>query len=155
MTIQQIIEEELLLLRADIIAASEARGQRASGETYAQIVVEDVSETGGKLAGPEYVGVLARGRKPGRVPRDFARIIKEWAGYKGISFGSEAEFNRWANAVAWKIRREGTALWRDAGQFGESDDVFNAPIEAFTNRLRDRIGSFYMTEISNAIDIWQ
>lgn len=156
MTQEDIIREELEQLRSDIIEASRAAGQEASGDTYAQIAVENVTALGGVLSGPGYIEVLARGRRPGKVPYDFVRIIKTWAGYKGISFSSEAEFDRWANAVAWKIRKEGTSLWQDAGSMGLEQDIFYTPIQNFIARISDRLSAFYQTEIIKQIDnLWQ
>lgn len=156
MTIERIIWEELEQLRRHIIEASRKAGQEASGETYAAIAVEAVSASGGQLTGPGYIGVLARGRRPGKVPYNFAAIIKEWAAYKGISFGSEEEFDRWANAVAWKIRREGTTLWQDAGSMGLEQDIFYTPIRNFTARISQRLAGFYQTQIVKQIDnLWQ
>ena len=156
MTTEQIIREELEQLRKDIIETSRAAGQEASGETYRKIAAEDVTSTSGKLTGPGYIGVLARGRRPGKIPYNFAAIIKEWAVYKGIGFGSEEEFDRWANAVAWKIRREGTSLWRDAGSTGLEQDIFYTPIRQFVERISSRLLSVYQAQIIKQIDnLWQ
>lgn len=153
---EEIIREELERLQEEVIEASQKAGQEASGRTYAQIAVESVTASGGVLSGPGYIGVLTRGRRPGKVPYDFARIIKEWAVYKGISFSSEEEFDRWANAVAWKIRREGTSLWQDAGSTGLEQDIFYTPIQHFIARLSDRLAALYQTEIVKQIDnLWQ
>lgn len=156
MNMEQILREELEVLRGEIVETSRRAGQQASGDTYRAIAAEGVDSSGGQLVGPAYVGVLARGRRPGKVPYDFARIIKEWAGYKGITFPSEEEFDRWAEAVAWKIRREGTGLWRDAGNAGLEQDIFHTPIRNFLDRLSARVAAFYRTEIVKQIDnLWQ
>ncbi len=155
-TPEAIIREELERLRSGIIARSQQQGQKASGRTYAAIQTEDVSDKGGKLVGSSYVAVLATGRRSGKVPYDFVRIIKEWAAYKGITFSDEREFDRWANAVAWKIRREGTELWRTVGSSGGGLDVFQTPIEDCIKRISERLAVFYTVEISNQIqEIWQ
>lgn len=156
MTQEDIIREELERLREEVVDASRKAGQEASGKTYAEIAVESVTSSGGMLSGPGYIEVLVRGRRPGKAPYDFPRIIKEWAGYKGISFSSEEEFDRWANAVAWKIRREGTSLWQDAGSMGLEHDIFYTPIQNFLARIADRLSAFYQTEIIKQIDnLWQ
>lgn len=156
MNIAEIIQEELTRLRQDIIARSEAAGQRASGRTYAQIEVQDVTDQGGKLVGPGYVGVLATGRRSGKIPYDFIRIIKEWATYKGITFADEKEFDRWANAVAWKIRREGTQLWRHVGKGGGYEDIFNTPIDECIGRLIERLAEYYQMQFVDKItELWQ
>lgn len=152
MNAEEILREELERLLAEIVETSRRAGQQASGRTYEGMTVEHVSDSGGQLTGPGYVGALARGRRAGKVPRDFARIIREWAAYKGISFSSEKEFDRWANAVAWKIRREGTALWREMGQYGRQEDIFATPISDFLERLSERLAAFYTTRIMERID---
>lgn len=155
-SVHDIIWEELEQLRRDIIEASRKAGQEASGDTYAAIAIENISTSGGQLTGPAYIGVLTRGRRPGKVPYDFAEIIKEWAGYKGISFGSEEEFDRWANAVAWKIRRDGTSLWQDVGSMGLEQDIFYTPIRNFIARISERLAGFYQIQIVQQIDnLWQ
>ena len=108
------------------------------------------------LTGPGYIEVLAKGRRSGKVPYDFAAIIKEWAAYKGISFASEEEFDRWARAVAWKIKREGTSLWQDVGSMGLEQDIFYTPIRNFTARLSERLAGLYQVQITQQIDnLWQ
>ena len=76
---------------------------------------------------PEQVisGVLETGRKPGRVPKEFIDILKRWAQAKGISFSDEKQFNLWANAVKWKIIREGTKLYRS----GQNEDIFDSSVK--------------------------
>lgn len=155
MNTEEIVREELDKLREDIIETSQSLGQKASGHTYEEILVEQVSSTGGQVTGPGYVEVLARGRRPGRVPYDFAAIIKEWAAYKGISFTSEEEFDRWANAVVWSIRSKGSELWREDGSQGEQTDVFSAPISRFEERIVRRLTADLYETTLKEIDIWQ
>lgn len=151
MTTQEIITEELETLRAEIIEASTKAGQKASGRTYEGIQAVDVTDRGGKLVGPSYVRVLATGRRAGKVPYDFPEIIKEWAAYKGISFATERDFDRWARAVAWKIRKDGTSLWRDMGSQGLEADIFYTPIRNFIKRITRRLGEATTAEIIKSI----
>lgn len=151
MTWEDVIREELETTRSEIIQRSEAAGQKASGQTYAQILVKDVSNTGGKIVGPRYSGVLAFGRRSGKVPYNMPQIIKEWAKYKGISFDTEENFNRWAEAVSWKIRREGTQLWRTRGSVGQELDIFTTPINDFTRRIAQRFSNLITAEILDQI----
>lgn len=151
MNTEAIISEELEACKRDIIEASTKAGQKASGKTYENIQLADVSEAGGKIVGPSYVGVLAKGRKPGKVPHDFPAIIKQWARYKGISFATERDFDRWARAVAWKIRREGTGLWQDMGSQGLEVDIFYTPIQEFIKRITERLGGTFTAEVVKSI----
>lgn len=155
MSLSKIISEELDRLRGDIIIRSETLGQRASGQTYESIHTENVTEEGGMLVGRFAIGTLATGRQAGKVPYNMPQIIKEWAAYKGITFSDEKEFDRWARAVSWKIRREGSQLWRDVGSNGGYEDVFDTPIAECVERLSQRIGVFYIIKIKNNItDLW-
>ena len=146
MNTTQIIYEELQTLEQDIVLRHEQAGQVASGKTRASFLVT-ADLTSGQLTGNSYVGVLERGRKPGGVPKDFIDIIQRWAQAKGISFSDEKQFNRWANAVKWKIIREGTKLYRS----GQNQDIFETPIAQFSQRLPARIANYYTDEITNEI----
>jgi len=142
----QIIYEELQTLEQDIVTRHEAARQVASGKTRdAFKVTADL--TSGQLSGNSYVGVLERGRKPGKTPSDFVDILKRWAQAKGISFSDEKQFNLWANAIKWKIIKEGTKLYRS----GQNQDIFETPLTQFGSRLSGRIATYYSDEIMNEI----
>lgn len=144
--VQDILAEEMQLLKADIIVRHEQSGQVASGKTKASFET-NIDAFTGQLLGANYVGVLERGRKPGGVPKDFIDILQRWAQAKGISFPSEKQFNLWANAVKWKMIREGTKLYRS----GQKQDIFDTPIENFNKRLPIRIMNYYESELINDI----
>lgn len=148
-TSQQILELGLNNLRASIIQRSTDAGQRASGHTYEQITVDNVSATHGELRGPTWIGVLEDGRGPGKVPYNFAEVIMEWATYKGISFASAdpVTFERWAQGVAWHIRKHGTKLY----QSGQHLDIFETPVAEFEKWLIDQLRQFYTQQIVNDI----
>lgn len=146
-----ILTEGLDKLRLDIIAASEAAGQRASGHTYDNITVE-VSQSGelveGAIWAPDYFYTLIRGRGPGGAPANMAEIIMEWAGYKGISFSSPEELLRFANAVAWKIRREGSELYRNHLYI----DIVDTPVRVFEEWLDTKIDEIMDVTITAAFN---
>ena len=146
MDVQQILNEEMQVLEADIILRHEQAGQVASGKTKASFELK-ISPFTGQLLGANYVGVLERGRKPGGLPKDFIDILQRWATAKGISFSDEKQFNRWANAVKWKIIREGSKLYRS----GQKQDIFETPIANFQDRFSNRIVNYYQNEIANEI----
>lgn len=146
-SIPDILREELDQLRSDIIFRHEQAGQVASGKTREALEVQLPDQTTGQLIGFAYSGVLERGRKPGRVPRDFIDILKRWAAAKNISFSNEKQFNIWANAVKWKIIREGTKLYRS----GRNEDIFSTPYEELNTRLSARIATYFENEINNLI----
>ena len=146
MTIEEILKQGLTKLVDDIIEASRAAGQEASGETYRHITPE-VSVMSGGVYAPSYLYTLAIGRGPGKAPRDFAQIIMDWAQHKGIQFTDRKAFLRWANAVAWKIRREGNKLYRNHGNI----DIFETPIGEFEEWLDKQLEVFYTSAIDEAI----
>jgi len=146
MTSQEILSEEMQILKSDIIIRHEQSGQVATGKTKASFEVNSNSSTG-QLLGAGYVGVLQQGRKPGGVPKEFIDILQKWANSKGISFSSEKQFNLWANSVKWKIIREGTKLYRS----GQRYDIFDTPIENFNTRISLRLANYYEAELINEI----
>lgn len=146
-SIPDILREELERLRSDIIFRHEQAGQVASGKTREALEVQLHDQTTGQLIGFSYSGVLERGRKPGGVPRDFIDILKRWAAAKGISFSDEKQFNIWANAVKWKIIREGTKLYKS----GQTEDIFSTPYQELNTRLSTRIAAYFESEINNLI----
>ena len=148
---QTIIAEELEQLKTDIIAASESQGQKASGDTYKSMLVEDVTSTSGTLTGRFAIGTLATGRKSGKVPENMHEIIMQWARDKGISFSDEEELVKFGKAVAWKIRKQGTELHKEVGG-GELPDIFEVPINAFLDRIIKRIPTVIVLDAMERID---
>lgn len=143
---EQILYDELVNLQNAIVNAQVQSGQVATGKTKSSFSVE-ATQFKGTLFGASYLGVLKTGRKPGKVPRDFIDILKRWATAKGLSFSDEKQFNRWANAVKWKIIREGTKLYRS----GQTIDIFDTPIENFSRSLAERTAIYYQEKIANEI----
>lgn len=146
-SIPDILREELEQLRSDIIFRHEQARQVASGRTKDELDTAVPNQTTGQLLGLRHSGVLERGRKPGGVPRDFIDILKRWAAAKDITFSDEKQFNLWANAVKWKIIREGTKLYRD----GQTEDIFSTPYQELNARLPMRIAAYFESEINNLI----
>ena len=146
MTTQQILKEELDILKSDIIIRIQNSKQVASGETIKKFETKS-TDSNGQLLGASYVGVFEKGRKPGGVPRDFIEILKRWSQAKGMSFENEDKFNLWANAVKWKMIKEGTKLYRS----GQTQDIFTTPIEDFSNRIARRFIVHYEAQIFNEI----
>jgi len=146
MTTQQILKEELDILKSDIIIRIQNSKQVASGETIKKFETKS-TDSNGQLLGVSYVGVFEKGRKPGGVPRDFIEILKRWSQAKGMSFENEDKFNLWANAVKWKMIKEGTKLYRS----GQTQDIFTTPIQDFSNRIARRFIVYYEAQIFNEI----
>ena len=135
MSVQELVAKELETLKLDIINRHIQAGQRVTGKTINSLRVVE-KEQGGELWGAEYIGVLEKGRKGGKVPYDFKAILVKWAQAKGITFGSQSELDSFAYHLAEKIKREGTKA------FHQNVDIFSTPIKEFTERLTKELGKF-------------
>ncbi|MDR1454649.1 MAG: hypothetical protein LBJ01_03260 [Tannerella sp.] len=146
-TTKEILREELERLRDDIIRRQKDAGAWASGKTAAGYEVAVESGTRGWLGGYSYAGVLEKGRKPGKVPVYFKEIIRRWIVAKGLQYKDDKDLNRMAASIAWVIRKKGTKLHRD----GREVYIFDTPMKDFTDRLADRLASFYSIQTSNEV----
>ena len=144
--LQQAIGDGLLKMRQEIIRRSQDAGQEASGETYRNITVK-VEGNGlsieGSITAPVYFHTLLRGRGPGKVPASLPDILMEWARVKGITFEDPRELVRFANATAWKIRREGSKLFRDHGYI----DLTSEAQSDFEQMLEKELDAFMSAQI--------
>lgn len=147
MSTDKILNEELEQLKQDIIQRQKDSGAMASGKTATGYEVAIESSKHGWLSGYSYVGVLEEGRKPGKVPVYFKEIIKRWIIAKGLQYQGEKELNRMAASIAWVIHKEGTVLHRN----GYKVDIFDTPLKHFTERLINRLSSFYSLQTANKI----
>ena len=142
-----ILQNNIEKLKDNIISRHIAAGQVASGRTKAGFEIKMLTPLHGQLWGYSYSGVLEKGRKAGKTPKEFREIIERWAIAKGITFSSEADRSRFAYFVAQKIRREGTKLYRSGG----SIDIFSSAIEEMKETLTKELGVIYQQEIKNQI----
>lgn len=141
------LESHLEELKNNIINRHIDAGQVASGRTKAGFEVKMLTPSHGQLLGYSYSGVLERGRRPGKTPKEFRDIIARWATAKGISFSSEADRSRFAYFVAQKIQREGTKLYRSGG----SIDIFTSALESFKDEISAEALNTFATEVKNQI----
>ena len=130
-TIDAILQEGLDRFVSEVIQRSRNAGQEASGKTYRSISVKVDLYT------------LADGRGPGKVPYNFGDILLDWAKYKGISFPSPVAARRWANSVAWKIRRQGNTMYRQRKHL----DLFDTPLSDLDAWIGNQLIGLYETEI--------
>ena len=158
----KVVGEELDSLRERIIANHEAAGQVASGRTRASIRVER-TEDGGILWGRKAFGVLETGRKPGRVPRNFNAIIRQWIIDKGIHVApvpyKRNPSERWqpkytpqerglmslSGAIAYKIRTEGTLMHRK----GEKVDIYSTAVLEAVDNVGRKVSAIFDTEVEH------
>ena len=85
--LERLLEE----LKQNIINRHISAGQVASGRTKAGFEVKMISPFRGQLLGYNYSGVLERGRRAGKIPKNFMAIIAKWAAVKGITFNSDKD----------------------------------------------------------------
>lgn len=135
MTREEIISEEMELLRRDIVRRYDALGMRASG----QFEEESGIETRGKknfIIAPSYAVQLIRGRRPGKMPP--VKAIERWLFDRGIRpLENEIKISSLAYLIARKIAREGTKYFQQGGT-----DLLDAVItpermQRIINRLKD------------------
>lgn len=145
--VSEILQEELDNFLKEIIRQHEAAGQVASKKTRDSFKVE-VSGNKGKLVGASYAGVLEKGRKPGRVPTDFTNILLRWMSAKGIAPSDARQAKVMANAIKWKIIKEGTNLYK--GKETRKVD-FTGLIEICLQSIKERVSIYYLTEFKKNI----
>ncbi len=136
-----VVADELDALRERIIANHEAAGQVASGRTRDSIRVER-TEDGGILWGRQAFGVLETGRKPGRVPKGFYHIIRQWVDDKGIRVPNPDSFSY---LVARKIAREGTEMYRT----GQKKDIYSTDMEKAIREIERKVLGIFDTEVEH------
>ena len=102
----------------------------------------EVTEDGGILWGRSAFGTLETGRKGGKVPAGFGKIIRQWMDDKGIQVEKPDSF---AYLVARKIAREGTQLFRNGGL----SDIYSSEIKGTIERMSDKIGLLFGSEVEH------
>lgn len=125
--IQGIIKLHLENVKTKIANQMAANNRNASGRSVSSLTVE-VTGNIGTLWGSKSFLAMEHGRKGGKVPMGFVGIIRQWIIDKGISVAPiPAKTNRailspeergirsMAGAIAHKIMKEGTRLYRDGG----------------------------------------
>lgn len=137
----ELVSSELEALKQKVIENQKSSGQVASGRTIASMKVE-VTEDGGVLCGRSPFGTLETGRKPGKVPAGFWKIIRQWMEDKGIQVQKPDSF---AYLVARKIANEGTQLFRNGGR----DDIYSPEVKDTVERVSQGIGILFGSEVEH------
>lgn len=139
--VMELVASELEALKQRIIENHRSAGQVASGRTIASLKVE-ITEDGGVLWGRSAFGTLETGRKGGKVPAGFWKIIRQWMDDKGIQVEKPDSF---AYLVARKIAREGTQLFRNGGR----SDIYSPEVNDTVERVSDGIGILFGSEVEH------
>lgn len=139
--VMELVSSELEALKQKIIENHKEAKQVASGRTIASMKVE-VTEDGGILWGRSAFGTLETGRKGGKVPAGFGKIIRQWMDDKGIQVQKPDSF---AYLVARKIANEGTQLFRNGGR----DDIYSPEVKDTVERVSQGIGILFGSEVEH------
>lgn len=139
--VMELVSSELEALKQKVIENQKNSGLVASGRTIASMKVE-VTEDGGVLWGRSPFGTLETGRKPGKVPAGFWKIIRQWMDDKGIQVQKPDSF---AFLVARKIANEGTQLFRNGGR----DDIYSPEVKDTVERVSQGIGILFGSEVEH------
>ena len=151
-------------IRATIAANITEKGLKASGRTAASMRIER-DAFGMRLVGRPYFQSLELGRPSGRVPRNFAGIIRQWIIDKGLSVRmipyKREPSERWqpkytveerslrmaAGAIAHKIATSGTLLYRQGGR----SDIYTPIIREEVENLQKTYTDIVAKSISDAL----
>lgn len=139
--VMELVASELEALKQRIIENHRSAGQVASGRTIASLKVE-ITEDGGVLWGRSPFGTLETGRKGGKVPAGFWKIIRQWMDDKGIQVEKPDSF---AYLVARKIANEGTQLFREGGFY----KIYSPEVKDTVERVSDGIGILFGSEVEH------
>lgn len=139
--VMELVSSELEALKQRIIENHRSAGQVASGRTIASLKVE-ITEDGGVLWGRSAFGTLETGRKGGKVPAGFWKIIRQWMDDKGIQVEKPDSF---AYLVSRKIAKEGTQLFRNGGR----SDIYSPEVKDTVDRVSDGIGILFGSEVEH------
>ena len=158
------VSETLKQLLTQLANELRAKIPNATGKTAASITV-DVQEKGdrgfeftsGKITAAKHYPVLETGRRPGKMPP--VESIKEWVEAKGFSFPMVTSTGKkiknstglsWAIAI--KISKEGSALFKAGGHSGVISDVLTDQrldnfVEVFSSSLSRVLLSNLLTNL--------
>jgi len=100
------------------------------------------------INGPVNARSLQRGIRPGTWPKGYAKIIRDWAIAKGLSFQTNEELERFSYAVANKIKQEGSRQFRTHTYY----DIYDSPFEECMDRITNRLSSSYLDLILDNIE---
>ena len=151
-TDQEIAEQFLNNIRADIITRHISLGQKASGETISRLRTVPTS-LGGILFGPEHIFALERGRGPtrgGGSGKTLQQRIFDWLafGKYGLTFGNTKERTSLSWAISKKIHKKGTDLFIRGGGSGLLTDIVTSQrLDALTGAFAENKATQFKSEI--------
>lgn len=137
----RIMRSELDALRLRIIERHINAGQKASGKTIASLHIE-MLEDKGILWGRQAFEVLESGRKGGKVPKGFYKIIQQWVNDKGIQVKNPKSFSY---LVARKIANEGTSLFCKGGR----TDIYSTDMDKTIENIKNKVFGIFEKDVEH------
>ncbi len=128
------------------------RPAHASGKTERALSFEAADDYL-ELLGPEHVQALISGRGPtgssaaAGEPRLY-EVLAQWAQDKGLGLREGQTYEQLGRALAYRIHKEGTALYRAGGGSGLLQSVLT---QDFLENLKARIAAGELVAISSAL----
>lgn len=142
--LKNIVEECILKIRSNIDAVgATASGRSADSLRYE--IDEREKNIQIKIFGRQYFQGLEWGRAGGNVPKNFVAIIRQWIIDKKLPVTPAVikrptqndaytrGLNSMAGAIAFFIKKNGTALYREGGR----DTVYTEPLQTAVNSIID------------------
>jgi hypothetical protein len=128
------------------------RPAHASGKTERALSI-NAGDDFLELLGPAHAQALISGRKPtssgaaAGEPR-LHEILAQWAQDKGLVLKRGQTYEQLGRALAYRIHREGTALYRAGGESGIFQSVLT---RAFLDKLLAQVAAGEMVAITSAL----
>lgn len=98
---------------------------------------------------PIPINVQETGRRDGKIPYGFDKIIYQWSIDKGLYFPNDKERIRFSKAVAFnKIPKFGTVQYRNA----RNTDIFTDLKPTYENQLNIFLSRFISTKVTTKIN---
>jgi len=152
-TDQELAEQFLNNIRADIITRHVSLGQRASGETISKLRAVS-TPLGGILFGPAHIFALDRGRGPtrggGGGGESLQKRIYDWLAFSkyGLSYSDNKQRTSLSWAIATKIHKKGTNLFQRGGGSGLLTNLVTSQrLDALTGAFLDNKSIEFRTAV--------
>jgi hypothetical protein len=127
------------------------RPAHASGKTERALSIESGDDFL-ELLGPAYIQTLITGRGPttgsGSGEQRLYEVLAQWAQVKGLALRKGQTYEDVGRALAYRIHREGTALYR-AG--GHSEILQSVLTQQFLDRLLAQVAAGEQVAIATAL----
>lgn len=150
--VKKIVAAHLSTIKDGIIRRMAEQGRTATGRTAASLSVV-ARDDGGALYGNRNLLYIERGRGPGKVPKNFRAIIRDWIVARGIRYDGltsrhgnrEQGLDRLSFIIAKSIIDKGTRLYREKGY----NDIYSTLLEEETEKTGDELSEIASAKIDS------